>query len=358
MPKVDLHRHLEGSIRPKTIHELHKKFPSNKSKYNLSELKQAMHVTGKEKDLSEFLQKLGTPYMIEYTKNKDSMRRFAYEACEDAANDNITYLELRCCPSNYYKTSITAEEFIDGVYKGLKQAEKDFAITTGLIISLKREEPTNLNFKIANIIIKNFRAGKVVGVDLCGDESKYPTKQYAGLLNSFYKHQIPITIHAGESNNIQSTKSVKDAINLLYAQRIGHGTIASKSQEVMNLICKKNILVEICPTSSVHTKTIDSIQSSPVSKFINTGIKISINTDDPITSNITLSNEYIQLIKFHKFDISDLTKINQDSIQHSFLPPRKKSKLKSKYAQQFKQWMRNTLNRNDRNALSELVSGI
>jgi adenosine deaminase len=338
MPKIDLHRHLEGCIRPTTIYDLSKKFNYFNPKPNIMELNLKMQVNGTEQSLFDFIMKLGTPYMLQYTRNKESMKRFAYEACEDAARDGILYLELRCCPSNYYKTPISAEEFIEGVSEGMKMAEKDFVIDTGLIISIKREDPLDMNWQIVNLAIRYFEKGIVHGVDLCGNEPAYPTRRYKELFDTLYKNEIPITVHAGESSDIQHLTSIVEAITLLHAQRIGHCTLASKSPKVMNMLFNKNILLEVCPTSNVHTKIIDSLENHPIYKFYESRNAVTINTDDPVTSNITLSNEYEKLIKYHNLSTETFKKANLYSILFAFQNLRKKIELKEKYIERFEQW--------------------
>jgi adenosine deaminase len=136
------------------------------------------------------------------------------------------------------------------------------------------------------------------------------------------------------------TKSIDDAVEYLGANRIGHGTIASQSEKILEKLMKKNILIEVCPTSNLHTKIINSIKDQPAREFWDKNIKLSINTDDPITSDITLSNEYYKLHKFHHFSTDDFMKIGIDSIDFAFLSPYQKARLRNKYKERFVQWQK------------------
>ncbi len=352
MPKIDLHRHLEGSIRPKTIYAMSKQ--SNKN-YKLSQLKKNMHAEKDDNTLMKFLKKLGTPYMLECCTNKGVLTRFSYEAFEDAAKDNISYLELRFCPSNYYKTKTTAEEFIEGVYEGSKKAEHDFDIKTAIIISIKREESNKINSEIVKLALKYHKLGKINGVDLCGDEPNYPTRNYKDIFDIFYKNNIPITIHSGESRRVKDIDNVISAINHLHSRRIGHASIALKSQKTLDLIKQKSILIESCPTSSVQTGTVDPDSDIPTSKFKDYKLKLSINTDDPVTSDITLSQEYLTLINNYKFTIQDLIRTNFDSIEYAFLPQKVKVKLKKNYNRKIKHWAQKNLSQEEKDLLRKYL---
>jgi len=338
MPKIDLHRHLEGTIRPETIYELSRRTAHNKPKYNLFELKLKMKVDGKEKRLIDFISKLGTKYMLEHTRSKDDIKRFTYEACDDASKDNILYLELRFCPSNYYRTPLTLEEFFDGVFEGAQEAQRDLQIETNLIVAIKREDPLDLNLQIAQTIIDYFQKGKIVGVDLCGNEPIYPARRYKDLFDIFHSHNIPISVHAGESKKKYDAKNIIESIQLLHAQRIGHGTVAIKSEEALDIIRKNNILLELCPTSNIHTKVIDSVENHPVYKLKQKNVKFTVGTDDPVTSALTLSKEYSKLLKYHNFTIVDFKQFNIDAIHHAFISKNNTGVLITKYKTAFEKW--------------------
>ncbi len=355
MPKIELHRHLEGSIRPETIFELSKNSAFYQTKYNLPELIMKMKINGKEKTLLDFIMKLGTRFMLEYTRSKEDIARFAFEACEDAAKDNIIYLEIRCCPSNSYKTPITEEEFLEGVYLGCKRAEKKYGIKTEIIVSLKREDPLNLNLQIAELTLDLYRKGKVVGIDLAGNEPVYPNRRYKGLFTYLKKNEIPVTIHSGETNGKIGIQNVIDAIELLNAKRIGHGASAAKSKNLMEIISKNDILIEVCPTSNIHTKTIDSLANHPVYKFMKNNINISINTDDPITSNITLSSEYQNLVKYHNFNEETFRITNLNAIVFSFLTLNQKIMLKNRYLLEFEIWKKRNIFNENTNKVNENI---
>jgi adenosine deaminase len=338
MPKVDLHRHLEGSIRPSTIYKLIETFGYYTQKPGLSEIISNMQVDGSEKTLSDFFAKLGTKFMLLCTKDKKSLKKFAYEACEDAALDGVVYLELRFCPSNYYKTPISAEEFIEGVYEGVKAAEKDFSIDTGLILSIKREESTEINWQMVNCAIKYFEKGIVHGVDLCGNEPLFPTRRYKELFTILHMNKIPITVHAGESNDLEQLSSIVEAVTLLHAQRIGHCTLAAKSRRILKMLNKNNIFMEVCPTSNIYTKIVDSYKNHPSRLFLHYGNAFSINTDDPITLNISLTNEYNRFMRYHHATPDTFKIMNLQSVFSAFQQSSKKVELKEKYLARFKQW--------------------
>ncbi|MBN2015648.1 adenosine deaminase [Candidatus Dojkabacteria bacterium] len=338
MPKVDLHRHIEGSIRPATILEYSRLKDILETRQTLSDYVNAMQVNGEEESLMEFIEKLGTRFMLKYTTCQEDIERFSYEACEDASNDSIVYLELRCCPSNYIKTPISIEEFIEGIYTGIQKAKEKYGIKTGLIVSIKREDHWEINQKVSKTVIDFFQEGKVNGIDLCGNEPMFPAREYKDLFKEFYKRGIPISIHAGEEKGAKGLENIKDAITLLHADRIGHGTFGTSSQRIISLIKEEDILCELCLTSNVHTKLIESVRKHPIFKFLECKVPVSINTDDPITSGITLTKEYINLIKYYNFSIRDFKKINLDAIKYSFQTKREKKAIKRSFMHKFDEW--------------------
>lgn len=318
---VDLHRHLEGSVRPLVIQHL-------TSDFSLAEIKRNIQVDGTERNLIDYISKLSTKYLKLGLDNAEKVERLGYEVVKSAYREELKYLELRACPLPIIQSQpqITISNYISALRKGMKKAEKDFQIRTNLIISIKRDDTEEENLQLVDELIKQFEKGNICGADLCGDEKNYPTKNYSKIFRRIRNAKIPITIHAGETG---STQSIKEAINL-GARRIGHGTALIKDLELLKEIKDRNIAIECCITSNLHTKILKKIEDHPIRKYFDFGLNVTYNTDNPTTSDITIKSEEELLKNKFKFTPNEIIKLKQNSIQASFATNEIKKQLLTK----------------------------
>jgi len=309
LPKVELHLHLDGSVSINTIHQL-----TNISK---EEIKEKMIAPDKCENLSEYLTKFDVP--INNMQTKENLTNIARDLTDYLEKENIIYAEVRFAPMFHTKNGLTYEEVIEAVLKGLKSNSN---VKTNLILCMMRGFDKNSNLKTIEVAKKYLNKG-VCAIDLAGAEDKYPLEEYLELFEKAKEENIPFTIHAGENGNAEE---VKKAL-LIGATRIGHGIHAIESEEVLNLIKEKQVLLEICPTSNVQTNSISKYYEHPIKKFYNREIPICINTDNTTVSNITLTEEYLKLSNMFHFDIIDFQKMNYYAIQSAFLSDSEKEEL-------------------------------
>lgn len=280
---TELHRHLEGSIRPETVFDLRDRSTRLQS-MSLQELRDSMVLSEQAKNLADYISRLGTRFMLEVVKTPEDLERFVFEAVQDAANDDLEQLELRFTPANWPDI-----KFREAVVASVKQAGKKYGINTGLIYSMRRKDIGEVNRKYIAEGIDLFESGEVIAVDIAGDEAKYPTNQYQDEFAPAIAAGVPVLAHAGEA---AGPESVKAAVELLQARRIGHGVAAAEDSEVLKLLRDTNTCVEICLTSNYFTRTIESIEDHPLGRFIEYEIPIAISTDNPITCSTTVSTEF------------------------------------------------------------------
>ncbi|MDW8055640.1 MAG: adenosine deaminase [Elusimicrobiota bacterium] len=327
LPKVDLHRHLDGSVRVETIRDAALEHGFNLPTQDIEELRKYSQVSPDCKSLTDFLKTFD--FFYEFLKFPDVLERIAYENCEDAAiKENIKYLELRFAPPLQTRDDFTEEEVVKSVLHGIKYGQKKFGIRVGIILCLYRyhtitEEQNWKTLKLAEKYLGN----GVVGIDLAGDESKFSVLNYKKFFEYARSAGIPITCHAGEA---ASAVEVKHAIEL-GAKRIGHGTHIYEDENIMKLVRDNDIALEICLTSNIQTQVVDNINLHPARKYYDYGIKITLNTDDPSVSGIDLNYEFQLAVKVFNFDLNDLRKIVYNSIKAAFLAEEEKSELISKY---------------------------
>ena len=307
-PKIELHLHLDGSVRVDTACEL--------SGLSIDKVKSMMIAPKKCRDLNDYLQKFSLPNEIMQTK--DNLVRIAKELVEDLKKDNVIYAEVRFAPLLHTKKGLSLEEVIESVLLGLKDA----SLRVNLILCMMRQFDFIDNLKTIDLASKYLNQG-VVAIDLAGDEKSYPTSNFKELFKIANDKNIPFTIHAGEADG---KNSLLTAIEF-GAKRIGHGVRCIEDEKLLDLIYKNNIALEICPTSNIQTNTFKNYQDHPIKKLYDKNLLVTINTDNRTVSNITLTEEYVKLIKQFHFTLEDLKKMNINAVRSAFLP----NDLKEKY---------------------------
>lgn len=301
LPKVDLHCHLPGSIRIDTIIEFSKKYGFTLPTYDPIELRKFLQAQPEMKgDLNLILRSLGeiTSFCFPDT---EAIERIAYEMMEDAWNDGVIALEARFSPlSLTSKNNLQYSDIIDAVSKGFLQAKRRYDIHFGIILGITRQAPIEFAHKTVELAINAKPDWNLVGIDLSGEEKEHPPVKFTEVFNHIKnKSNLGITIHAGEASG---AKNVKDSIEILHANRIGHGVRSIEDKKVIELIKERQIIIETCPTSNVITGAVQSIEKHPLKWFIEEKVLATINTDDPSWFDTNLSKEY--LISYNEIGLS------------------------------------------------------
>lgn len=313
LPKVELHLHLDGAVSIDLASKL--------TNISIEELKEKMIAKDKCHNLSEYLTKFDFPCSIMQTK--ENLTLISKDLVDRLAKQNVIYAEIRFAPMFHINNGLTYEEVVEAVLKGL---QSNLNIKTNLILCMMRGLPRENNLKTIEVAEKYLNKG-VCCLDLAGAEDKYPIDDYLELFEIVKSKNIPFISHAGENG---TAEEVRKAINI-GARRIGHGIHAIESEEVLNLIKEKNILLEVCPTSNVQTNSIDKYENHPIEELYKLGIPLSINTDNSTVSNISLTEEYLKLFNYFNFTIEDYKKMNINAINHSFLTKEEKETLLNYY---------------------------
>lgn len=308
MKKVELHLHLDGSIRPSTISEL--------LNMDLQESKKLSSIETKCSSLKEYLTKFDIPLKIMQTK--ENLERVSYELAQDLQKDDVIYAEIRFAPNKHLKLGLTLDEVITAILKGLSQVP----IKSNLILCMMREDTYEQNLKVIELAKKYLNHG-VVAIDLAGAEASYPVNRYQELFEIAKKQNIPFTIHAGEADG---PLSVINAINL-GAKRIGHGVRAIEEENALKLIKEKDIILEVCPKSNLDTNIYETLSNHPIKKLYDMNLLVTINTDNRTVSNTTLTKTYQDLQKVFSFTEQDFLKMNENAIKGSFLKQEEKEHL-------------------------------
>ncbi|HEJ9693251.1 adenosine deaminase [Proteus mirabilis] len=286
LPLTDLHRHLDGNIRPETILDLAQQHNIALPAYELETLRPHVQITKNEPSLVSFLQKLD--WGVAVLADLDACRRVAYENVVDVANAGIDYAELRFSP--YYmamKHQLPIEGIVEAIIDGVQSALHTYDVEIRLIGILSRTFGENACQQELNGLLKH--QDKITALDLAGDELGFPGHLFQPHFNRARDTGWKITVHAGEA---AGAESIWHAIKELGASRIGHGVKAIEDPRLMDYLAEHQIGIESCLTSNIQTSTIASLAQHPLKKFLEHGIIASLNTDDPAVEGIELKHEY------------------------------------------------------------------
>lgn len=324
IPKIDLHQHLELSVRPSTIRELAPQFgielPDDRSFRDRFIIEQPM------RDLGSVLNKfLDTQLLL---ASEEVLERITFEVCEDAFSNNVRILELRYAPTfiRYRHTHLSFEQIHNAIVKGAHRAEATFPMAVGLICIIQRILPIAEAEAVTSFAVEN--KDTFIGLDLADNEEGFDSKPFSPFFNKAKKAGLGVTVHAGEINTAKSPRYPLDAINYLGATRIGHGIQIHRDAEVIKTIIEKNITLEVCVTSNYLTQAFTGgIDAHPIKKLFDAGIKVTINTDDPGIFDTCMNKEY-RLIRDHfGFTEADFQTCNQAAFDASFISKEKKSRV-------------------------------
>ncbi|WP_027623391.1 adenosine deaminase [Clostridium lundense] len=323
LPKLELHCHLDGSVRPRTIIDIAKEEEISIPCYNIESVENMMIAPMECNSLVEYLQRFELPIMV--MQSKKSLRRIAYELLEDAAKENVKYIEIRFGPLLHTKNGLTLEEVIQSVLDGIKDAENNFNIKGNLILSCLRNMPVDTVFQIIEAGKKFLNKG-VVAIDLCANEEAGFCEKFIEPINLAKECGYRVTIHAGETG---IGENVLHAVKKLGAERIGHGVFIKDCPEAYSIVKKEKVILEMCPTSNIQTKAVDSYKNHPLYDFYKNGIKVTVNTDNRTVSNTNLTNEYDNLLKEFNITYEDYKEFYYNSIEASFADLKTKIELRN-----------------------------
>lgn len=323
LPKVELHCHLDGSVRVETIFDIALKEGIDLPSDNIDEIKKLSKVPHDCTSLDEYLKRFDLPLKV--MQSKESLKRISFELLEDASKENIKYIEIRFAPLLHIQKGLSVKSIIESVVEGIRDAESLYDIKGNLILGCMR----TMTSKEALLVIeegKSFINKGVVAVDLCGPEKEGFCSEYEEAFKLARDYGYKITVHAGEA---ASGKNVLDAINILKADRIGHGIKINGKKEVYDLVKNKKVLLEICPTSNIQTKTVDSYKKHPFYDFYKDNLHVSINTDNRTVSDISLNSELNLIFDIFNLNLEDYKIIYKNTVEASFADKETKKYLYS-----------------------------
>ena len=322
MPKVELHRHLDGSIRQETIIDITKRHGLDIDISDSARLKARSTVTEPMQDLAAVLDAFDTIQKV--TCSYEAIKQVAFENVEDAWFDGIKLVELRFSPAFIaLNKDITYDEIIEGVVDGINEGMCKYDIQVGLISIVSRTLDYEANKQGTIEAIRYATAGRhnmadrIVGFDLADRENTTDPLDFSELVELAREANLGITVHSGEDTD---ASGVEKTLEVLVPDRIGHGVNAWQDQDVVTMLKDRDVLLELCPTSNWLTQCVPILANHPLPDFYKAGVKVSINSDDPQLMDIDLTHEYEIAKRYYNFENEDFLKTNLYALEKSFLP--------------------------------------
>jgi len=322
LPKVELHRHLEGSLRLDTMLDVARQhgitIPAD-----VLRLSNLVQVQEEDKfTFQNFLAKFNTLRL--FYRSPDVIHRITREAIEDAAKDNVKYMELRFTPVALSRAErFPLHDVIDWVMSSAQEAANKHDVIVRLIASVNRHESTELAEQVAWLAVEHIKNG-LVGLDLAGNEAEFKTEPFYGIFKEARESGLHVTIHAGEWG---PASNVKEAIEEIGAERIGHGVRVLEDVNVVALVRERGTAFEVCVTSNYQSGVVNSLDTHPLMTMLDSGVNVTINTDDPSISRITLSHEYYTACEDLRMPQNTLRQRIIAAAQAGFLTVNEKEKL-------------------------------
>jgi len=319
MPKTDLHCHLDGSVRIDTVLDLAKKQNVELPTSDKKQLKKLLVPGLKCKSLVEYLRPFDITLSV--MQEPEALKRTAFELAEDAAKENIWYLEVRYSPVLHTRKGMKLTEIVDSVLDGLKEAEKKYAIKTGLIVCGMRNINPETSMTLAELATAYKNKG-VVAFDLAGAEESYPAKHHREAFYLILNNNINCTAHAGEA---YGPESIHQALHYCGAHRIGHGTRLKEDGDLLNFMNDHRIPLEVCLTSNIQTKASTSFETHPLKFYYDYGLRVTINTDNRLISQTTMTKELHLAARYADWNMPDLKNVIVSGFKSAFMPMREKA---------------------------------
>jgi len=317
LPKIELHRHLEGSVRLSTMVELATQYDLDIPTRDAETLRKYVQITpDSPTDSAHFLAKFTV--LRQFFVAPEVIGRLAREAVEDAAADNVKYMELRFTPKALAKIKdFSFNEVVDWVCDGVEEAQQVCDIRVKLIVSMNRHEAVYEGMRALRAALDHRQNG-VVAIDLAGQETGHPANPFFDLFAQAAQEGLGITVHAGEW---AGPRNIRDAIEIMNAQRIGHGVRVVEDSSIVQLARERGTVFEVCPTSNIQSGVFHTFDHHPLRDMTQLGLRTTINTDDPSISAINLTDELMLSTTRLGLTLDDVKRNIINAAQGAFLPP-------------------------------------
>ncbi|MBN2552037.1 MAG: adenosine deaminase [Spirochaetales bacterium] len=334
-PKVELHRHLEGTFPVEKLYQLSLKNKLERPRELEAFKKEVQFPKDSSPDFLTFLAK----FHNDWYQSLDDVYFITYHSVKGLVDDGLYYCELRFSPEHFaLENDFDRAEITRLIVRAGNEAADEVGLTIRYLLSFNRSKQTSAEMIELYDRLKRLEIPEIVGIDLTGDEINYPPEKFRDFFaliesDGLYKS----TIHAGE---VTPSEQIWEAIRNLHAARIGHGTSTIDDPPLQEFLKQSGIALELCITSNYQTGSWEDERNHPVGALYRKGVPVTLNSDDPFIQNTDLTDDYIKAVEYFDFRLQDLVKLNMNAIDASFLPGRLREDLRKAYlekVEEFKQ---------------------
>jgi adenosine deaminase len=326
IPKVEMHVHLEGSIQPATLLALAERHGVTLPAKTLEETERLFAYT----DFLHFLEvyQLCTNVL----QTADDFAEITYEFLQNQAAQNVRYSEVMVSLSDHLIRGLDPDTVMEGIFAGQKRGEREFNTRMAVILDAGRQWP-ELVPEVSKAAVRYAGRG-VIGFGIGGDEANFPPELFVEEFDQARAAGLHRTAHAGEA---AGAASMWGAIRELGAERLGHGVHAHDDPELLTTIRERRIAIDMCPVSNVRTGAVPNVQSHPIRRYLDEGLLVTLNSDDPPMFSTSITNEYRVLIEELGFTLPELEQLSLNGIEASFLPEEEKERLRQEFREEFRE---------------------
>ena len=327
LPKALLHDHLDGGLRPQTIIDIAKEIGHELPTYDATELAEWFRTSCDSGSLVRYLETFA--HTVAVMQRQQDVVRVARECAVDLARDGVVYAEVRMAPELLTENGLTISAAIEAILEGFRagekeaQAEGNIIRVTSLLCGMRQN---TLSQEVAELAVK-YRDKGVVGFDIAGPEDGFPPSDQLDTFEYLRRENAHFTIHAGEAYGLPS---IWEAIQICGAERLGHGvriiddidfsTPSPKLGALASYIRDRRIPLELCPTSNLQTGAVKTYSEHPIGKLAKLRFRVTLNTDNRLMSNTSMSNEMTQCVKSFDWKFADLQRVTVNALKSSFIP--------------------------------------
>ena len=324
LPKAEQHIHLVGSTQPETLLWLAEQGGLDVPFETVEEVRGFFSYT----DFDHFIRVYST--VVDCITEETQFERIAYEMLEAGHRCNVRDIEASFSAPDHVRKGLDYGGMLDAINRGLGRGRRDFGVDCRLRIDLVRNYGPDYGMKVLDWIEE--KGENIVAVDIGGSEAGYPPEPYGPVYERARGMGLRLVAHAGEAAGLES---VWGAVEGLGVERIGHGTVAVEDPELMRFIAERNVTVEACPVSNVRTGAVASVAQHPIREFIDSGIRVTVNSDDPPMFGTDMNNEYVQLHRQLGFTVEELFQLSLNAVDSAFLPWEEKAALRERFVDEY-----------------------
>ncbi|MEM3070006.1 MAG: adenosine deaminase [Candidatus Bathyarchaeia archaeon] len=325
IPKVELHVHIVGSVRAETLLRLIEEGHLD------SDLRSLKDVEGlyRFRDFPHFISVYSK--VVDCITDEKQFEHITYQLLEGEARCNVKYVEASFSPMDHALRGLDYGEMLDSINRGVARARAEFGVICNLRVDLVRNYGPEKGMEVLNWVEE--KGENIISVDIGGSEERFPPKPYAKVFKRAREMGLHTVAHAGEA---AGPDSIWEALRLLKVERIGHGVAAKDDSSLIDYLMRRGIGVEACPTSNIRTGVIPSLSEHPIRRFFETGLKVSVNTDDPSMFRTDMNKEYLQLHRELGFTVDELYRLSLNALETSFLPREEKIRMMKLFEEEYR----------------------